>query len=133
MQFRERQVDGVTVIDVEGDFTMTAAPCPLQDFVKAVLRRGERRIVLNLAHIDRMDSTCLGELIESYRTTAAHGATLKIAQPDPHLLRQLQVTHFDTILETFATEAEAVTSFNVAESHVPSSAQPQVPGAAGRD
>jgi anti-sigma B factor antagonist len=115
MQFRERQVEGVTVVDVEGDLVVTANPCALQDFVKTVLRRGERRIVLNLSRIERMDSTCLGELIESYRSTAIEGASLKIAQPHPHVMRQLHVTHFDMVLDTFDTETEAIASFSAAE------------------
>lgn len=115
MQFRERQVDGVTVIDVQGDLEVTAPSYALHDFVKDILRRGERRIVLNLERIDRVDSTCLGEVVESFRTTAMHGGALKIAPRAPHLARQLHITHLDKFIEMFDTEAAAIASFTAAK------------------
>lgn len=119
MQLSEREVSGVTVIDVEGDLTVTGDPCAVKEFVKTILRRGERRIVLNVARIGRMDSTCLGELIASYTTTAIHGGVLKLAQPDPHLRRLLELTHLNTVIDVRDTEAEAIASFGVAGSGVP--------------
>jgi anti-sigma B factor antagonist len=119
MEFHERELDGVTVIDVEGDLVMTASPCALENSVKAALARGARRIVLNVARIRHMDSTCLGELIESFRAAAAHGGALKLAQPDAHLAQLLQTTKLDTVIPTFDTEAAAIASFKVAGSLVP--------------
>jgi anti-sigma B factor antagonist len=114
MQLSERQVSGVTVIDVEGDLIVTDNPCAVKESVKAILQRGERRIVLNVARIRRMDSTCLGELIASYTTTAVHGGVLKLAEPDPHLRRLLELTRLNTIIEVLDTEAEAIASFDAA-------------------
>ncbi len=111
MQLTERKVAGVTVIDVEGDLTVTDNPGALKDFVKAVLQRGERRIVLNLGGIRRMDSTCLGDIVASYSTTAINGGVLKLAQPDRHLMQLLKITKLDTAINVFTTEAEAITSF----------------------
>jgi anti-anti-sigma factor len=119
MQLSERQVSGVTVIDVEGDLIVTDNPCALKDLVKTILRRGERRIVLNVAHLRRMDSTCLGEIVASYTTTALHGGVLKLAQPDPHLSHLLGLTRLNTIIEVLDTEGEAVASFGVAGSDQP--------------
>ena len=122
MEVRARERDGVTVIDVEGDLVVTATPCPVEGAVKAALARGARRIVLNVGRIRHMDSTCLGELIASFRVAAVHGGALRLAQPDAHLVQLLQITKLDTVIPTFDTEAAAVASFKVAGSHASSGA-----------
>jgi anti-sigma B factor antagonist len=114
MPLRERTVAGITIIDVEGPFRVADTPFALLDCTRGLLQRGDRRILLNLARIDRTDSAFLGELVESYRMTATQGGVLKIAQPTPHLSRQLKVTHFDAVIQTFATEADAIASFGAA-------------------
>jgi anti-sigma B factor antagonist len=118
MELSERQVSGVTVIDVAGDLIVTDNPCAVKEFVKAILQRGDRRIVLNVGAIRRVDSTCLGEIIASYTTTTVHGGVLKLAQPDRHLLRLLELTRLNTIIDVFHSEAEAVASFGGAGSGV---------------
>ena len=115
MEFRVRQVDGVTIISMKGDFVVTPAPCALQEHVKAALERGERRIVLNLAELQRMDSTCLGELVASYTTCARIGGVLKLAAPNASVRRLLELTRLDRIFEAFDTEAEAIASLRPAQ------------------
>lgn len=111
MQFRERHVNGVTVIDVQGDFLVNANPGALQTVVKDVLGRGERQIVLNVAGLVRMDSTCLGELVASYTSTLARGGVLKLASPNEHIRRLLDLTRLHTIIKVFATADEAIADF----------------------
>ena len=119
MQFRERQFGGATVIALEGDLVVSADPCALEIAVNAALQRGARCIVLNLAGIRHMDSTCLGELIESYKAAAAQGGTLALAQPDAHLAQLLKTTKLDSVIPTFQTETDAIASFGVTRTRSP--------------
>ncbi len=116
MQLSERRVGDIAVIDVSGDLIVADNPGALKDWVKAALQRGDRRILLNVARLRRMDSTCLGEVIASYTSTTMHGGSLKLVQPDAHLRRLLQLTRLDTIIDAYDTEAEAIASFAVSGS-----------------
>jgi anti-anti-sigma regulatory factor len=58
-----------------------------------------------------MDSSCLGEIVESYKTTVSNGGTLKLARVGPHLRSVLQSTALAKILESYETEDEALASF----------------------
>jgi len=115
MQFRERHVNGVTVITVLGDLVVNDNPGALQTVVKKVLGRGDRQIVLNVARIVRMDSTCLGELVASYTSTIGRGGVLKLAAPNEQVRRLLQLTRLDTIIKVFATSEEAIADFTPQE------------------
>ena len=112
MQLSERQVSGVAIIDIAGDLRVPAEdPRALRERVIAVLLRGEHRILLNFADLQFMDSSCLGEIVESYKATAASGGILKLAHIGPHLRSVLVTTALDKILESYETEAEALASF----------------------
>ena len=111
MQFHERRVGGVTVIYAEGDFVISSVPCGLQAEVKSVLARGERHIVLNLAGIRRMDSSCLGELVASYTSTLARGGVLNLAAPTEHVRKLLELTRLYTVIKVCETDDEAIAGF----------------------
>lgn len=119
MQLSERRVDGVLVIDVSGDLIVNDNPGALRAFVRAAIDRGERQIVLNVARLRRIDSSCLGEIIASYSTATRCGGVLKLAQPDAHFHRLLQLTRLTSIIETFDTELEAVQSIRPEGSRLP--------------
>ena len=112
MELTERQVSGVSIIDIAGDLRVpTEDPREVRDKVLAVLSRGERRILLNFASLQYMDSSCLGEIVESYKTVVSSGGVLKLAQVGAHLKTVLQSTGLSTVLESYETESEAIASF----------------------
>lgn len=51
--------------------------------VRALLRRGERTIVLNLGHVSRIDAAGVGELVRAYNMATAADGTLRIVQATP--------------------------------------------------
>jgi anti-sigma B factor antagonist len=112
MELGERQVNGVSIIDVSGDLRVPAEnPRALTERVMVVLGRGERRIVLNFADLEFMDSSCLGEIVESYKSAVSNGGILKLACIGPHLRSVLRTTALTKILESYDTEDEAIASF----------------------
>ena len=112
MELGERLVDGVSIIDVSGDLRVPAEnPRALTEHVIAVLGRGERRILLNFANLQFMDSSCLGEIVESFKAAASSGGILKLACVGPHLRSVLHTTALAKILESYDTEDEAIASF----------------------
>ena len=112
LRLSECQVNGVSIIDVSGDLRVPAEdPRALRDKVTAVLDRGERRILLNFANLQFMDSSCLGEIVHSYKTTASSGGILKLAHVGPHLRNVLETTALVKVLESYDTEDEAIASF----------------------
>jgi anti-sigma B factor antagonist len=115
MELRQRQVNGAIVVDVSGDGIGTE-PSRLTALVTSLLADGHRRLVLNLGQLQKADSTCLAEIVASYKATVAAGGAMKIAGANPHVRRVLQVTKLDLFVNTYDSEADAIASFDVAES-----------------
>ena len=52
----------------------------LRHRVRALLCRGERRLVLDLTQVSRIDAAGVGELVRAYNMTAASNGVLRVAQ-----------------------------------------------------
>jgi stage II sporulation protein AA (anti-sigma F factor antagonist) len=76
-----------------------------------LLTSGATRMVINLAHVNYVDSAGLGALIEMHRKTQAKGGRLLLCNLGPNLKRALEIARLLPIFETCPTEAAAVASF----------------------
>jgi anti-anti-sigma factor len=66
------------IVRVEGPFRVPVSRA-LRRQVRALLRRGERAIVVDLAAMSRIDAAGVGELIRAFNMTAAVDGALRIA------------------------------------------------------
>ena len=112
MQLSERQVLGISIIEISGTSTTPDLnPVALRERVNALLLGGHRRIVLSFVDVRNIDSSWLGEIVESYKLSASNGAILKLAAVGPQLQSLLHTTGLKSVLESYATDQQAVASF----------------------
>jgi anti-anti-sigma factor len=64
----------------------------LSHHVEALLRGGERRVLLDLARLDDIDAAGVGELIRAFKMTDAAGGVLQIAHASSRVRRILRLT-----------------------------------------
>ena len=62
----ERQVGGVTILDLAGTITVDADASRLKDTIDSLLRERRTSVVLNLAAVSYIDSGGLGQLAACY-------------------------------------------------------------------
>ena len=110
LQLHERDVGDVTILDLRGQL-VDEGDIPLADWVNGLVRRGRLKILLDFAHVTRLDSTGIGVLISKYLTVQRHGGTLKLLRVGPKALYLLTITKLTTVLELFDSEDEAIRSF----------------------
>jgi anti-sigma B factor antagonist len=67
--------------------------------------------VINLAEVDTIDSSGLGELVACYTTAWRGGATVKLANAGRRIQDLLVLTKLLTIFDAFDSEAAALESF----------------------
>jgi anti-anti-sigma factor len=65
------------IVHVEGPLRMPFSPV-LRRSVRSLLRRGERRIVLDLSAVSKIDAAGVGELIRTFNMAAAVNGGLRI-------------------------------------------------------
>lgn len=111
MKFKTRLVDGVTVLDLNGRITLGEGSVTLRDAVRDVLSKGSNHILLNLANVDYIDSSGIGELVSAFTTVKSSGGELKLLQLTKKVHDLLQITKLYTVFDIKDDEASAISSF----------------------
>jgi anti-sigma B factor antagonist len=106
-----REVDGVTVVALDGRIVLGEESNALREKVKSLVAEGKKKIVLNMANISFIDSAGLGTLVAAHHSAKGQGASLRLCHLGAKFSEVLQITKLMTIFEVYNTEAEAVASF----------------------
>ena len=112
LKISQREVDGVTVVALDGRIVLGEESNALREKLKGLLAEGKKKIVVNVNNITFIDSAGLGTLVASHHTAKKEGASLRLCHLDNKFQQVLQITKLLTVLYTSNTEAEAVASFS---------------------
>ncbi len=107
-----REIGVVTVIDMVGRITLGEGSTLLRDLVRENLDSGHKKLVLNLAGINYVDSTGLGELVSAYRLVKSENGELKLMNLNKKVSDLLQITRLYAVFDIHNDEAQAVASFH---------------------
>jgi len=112
MEYTERRVGDVVIVDLEGKATIgTRGPTMLQ-IAGDLLDRGERCILLNMAEVSYIDSSGLGDLVVSFLKVSKRNGQLKLLSLDDKHRDLLEMTRLIDVIRHFSDETEAVNSFD---------------------
>jgi anti-sigma B factor antagonist len=112
MDISERRVGDVVVLSISGDITMSGGgTLLLAGTIRRLLQQGHKHLVLDLADVRYVESSGLGELVQSKTFAHHHGASLKLLHVGRRLANLLALTKLDLVLECFDDERDAVASF----------------------
>ena len=76
-----------------------------------------RRMVVDLAGVDSVDSGGLGELVLTHMWAEAAGYTLKFASPKQSVRHLFEVTNLASVFDVYASVAEAMAAMAQEETH----------------
>jgi anti-sigma B factor antagonist len=111
MKISVRQVDGVTIVDCSGRITLGEGSVTLRDTVREILAKGQKKILLNLADVNYIDSSGIGELVSAFTTTKNQNGELKLLKLTKKVNDLLQITKLYTVFDVQDDETAAVKSF----------------------
>jgi anti-sigma B factor antagonist len=111
MKLTTREVSGVTIGDLSGKITLGEGGVTLREEVRALLAKGYKKIVLNLADVNYIDSSGLGELVSAYTAAKNAGGELKLLNLTSKVRDLLVITKLVTVFDVKDDEAAAVASF----------------------
>ncbi len=112
MDTKIRHVEGVTVLDLSGKITLGEASGQLRSAVQQALGAGSKKILLNLADVNYIDSAGLGELVSAFTTVKNAGGDLKLLSLTKKVRDLLVITKLLTVFDVKDSEQDAVKSFS---------------------
>jgi anti-anti-sigma factor len=110
MRIRHRSSDEVVVIDVLGHLRVDTVPA-LRNCVSNALRRGHRKLVLNVVNVTALDAAGLGELVHAHTLTRGVNGQVKLVSCRPPVQELLIRTQLLPLFDVYASEAAALASF----------------------
>jgi anti-sigma B factor antagonist len=111
LKMTSREVDGISVLTLEGRIVLGEESNALREQVKSMLAAGKRKVVLNMGQVTYIDSAGLGTLVAAHHSARTQGATLKLSNLGKKFQEILQVTKLLTVFEVYDSEAAAISSF----------------------
>lgn len=111
MKVTSRQINGVTIVDLSGRITLGEGSVVLRDTVRELVGKGQKKILLNLAEVNYIDSSGIGELVSAFTTVRREGGDLKLLNLTKKVHDLLQITKLYTVFDIKDNEANAVAAF----------------------
>jgi len=109
MKLNSRTVDGVPVVDIEGDVDMYTSP-GLREQLSKFTSKQQKRIVVNLAGVEFMDSSGIATLVQAYKEARPFNGEVCLASPAGNVLRVLKLSNLTSLFPVFDSVEEAVNS-----------------------
>jgi anti-anti-sigma factor len=112
MQFGLREKNDVVIMDLAGEIRLTEDfTLPLQKFLVEQLAAGKRKILLNFAKVDFIDSYGIGEIVAAYSAVQEKKGKLKFVHLSDKIWLIFNYSGLTKIFEIFDSEEKALKSF----------------------
>jgi anti-sigma B factor antagonist len=107
----EREREGIVILDLRGRITSGPEAGSFRESASAVATHPSPNLILNMAHIDYVDSTGLGAMVMISTTIKRNGGKVKLLNLNKRNIELLVMTKLATIFEIFNDEQDAINSF----------------------
>jgi anti-sigma B factor antagonist len=108
LKITNREVDGVTVLALDGRIVLGEETVALREKVKGQLAAGKKQLVLDLRNVTFIDSSGLDALVVAHSSAKSCGASLRLCNLGLRFNELLQITKLYTVFEVSDTEADAL-------------------------
>jgi anti-sigma B factor antagonist len=119
MNYAIRQKGDVTIVDLSGRLSLgeevafgPGSGVVLGEMVRELIKKGDRKILLNLAGVTYVDSSGVGQLTGAFTSARNQGAELKLLSPTSQVQNLLKITQLDTLFDIKHDEETAIKSFS---------------------
>lgn len=110
LDINESSREGIVILSLKGRLTVGEASS-IREKCSELTAAGQVNVVLNLEHVEYIDSTGLGAMVICFTSLKKAGGALKLVNPNKRNVELLLLTKLHTIFEVFADEQDAVNSF----------------------
>jgi anti-sigma B factor antagonist len=106
-----RDAGPVTVVDIGGRIVLGEGSALLRKTIRDLLEQERVNILLNLADVDYIDSSGIGELVSGYTAVKSRSGELKLLHLTKKVHDLLQLTKLFTVFEVYSDESMALRTF----------------------
>jgi anti-sigma B factor antagonist len=119
LKYDVRQNRDVTILDLNGRLSLGEALAfgpgsglVLSETIREFAKKGQKKILLNLAGVSYVDSSGVGQLVGALTTARNQSGDVKLLKPSVHVLDLLKTTKLDGVFDIHEDETAAIQSFS---------------------
>jgi anti-sigma B factor antagonist len=119
LKYNLRQTSDVAILDLNGRLSLGEALAfgpgsgvVLGEAIRELTKKGQKKILLNLAEVTYVDSSGVGQLVGGLTTARNQGSDIKLLKPTLQVLDLLKITKMDSVFDIQEDEAAAIQSFS---------------------
>ena len=110
LDIRDSTREGVVILSLKGRLTVGESNS-VREKVNEQIAAGNHKIILDLSHVDYVDSTGLGIMVICFTSLKKLGGALKLVNPNKRNVELLLLTKLHTVFQVFTEVQDAVNSF----------------------
>jgi len=110
MKITQKESNGTTIFDVNGDIDINSSPDMRETFENLVNKK-IMKIIVNLKGASYIDSSGLATLVEMLKKTRSYGGKLRLSNLAPKVRSLFEITKLEKLFDIFDTEEEAAANF----------------------
>ncbi len=111
MKLTDRIENEIVILEPKGKIMGGPDASLLHDKIHEYIENNRKKVVIDLAKVEWMNSTGLGILMSGYTRLRNHEGVLKLANVTDKIQSLLTITKLVTVFETFDSVDEAIKSF----------------------
>jgi len=119
LKYNVRQTSDVAILDLNGRLSLGEALAfgpgsglVLSETIRELTKKGQKKILLNLAGVTYVDSSGVGQLVGALTTARNQGGDIKLLKPSIHVIDLLRTTKLDGVFDIQEDETAAIQSFS---------------------
>lgn len=105
---KEREISGVTVLDLEGKITIGEGTTTLRAATRRLINTNIKRIVLNMEAVSYSDSSSVGEFVSTFSMAQKEECIVVFAKPQPKIVEFWIAIKLISVFVIFPSVEEAV-------------------------
>ena len=111
MKVSERQVSGVTILDISGRITLGDGTALFRTTTRDLISRGKKNLLLNLSQVPYIDSSGIAELVSAFVSARREGGDVKLLNLTKKVRDTVEIVKLGAIFELFDDEGAALKTF----------------------
>lgn len=107
----EQQVGDVIIIRVDGNIITGESAGTVRGLIRRLLTEGQRKILVDMAHVKWVDSMGIGELASALVSVTRAGGHFKLLKVKGNVKELLCITDLHTVFAIYDDEMEALNDY----------------------
>jgi anti-sigma B factor antagonist len=111
LEVNQKEVEGIVILQLHGRLVVGSESTEFRNKIAQLISTNQKSIILDMKHVDFIDSTGLGTLVVAHTQLQKAGGSLKLLNVSKRNVQLMVLTKLSTVFAMFDDEQAALDSF----------------------